>query len=106
MKTKINGIEIELTPEQEALVSPVAREKLRITEPLADKWIDCKTEMPKFYKDNVISNHVWAKGSDGKIMEDVGLFPSMGKVVCYGLTEKHYHPEITHWQPLYSENVA
>lgn len=106
MKTIINGIEIELTKEQEAIICPIAKEKLRIASPLEDKWIDCNTKMPLFYKDNVISNPVWAKGGDGKIIEDAGLFKSMGKVVSYGLTQKEYHPNITHWQPLYEGDIA
>jgi hypothetical protein len=106
MKTIVNGIEIELTPAQVALVSPAEKEKLRVTSPLEDKWIDCNTKMPLFYKDNVISNQVWAKGADGKIIENAGLFKSTGKIVSYGLTQKEYHPNITHWQPLYENDVS
>lgn len=101
MKVMVNGIEIELTPEQEALVSPVAKEKARIVNPIDDKWIDCKDKMPDFYKDNVISNSVWAKGNDGKIIEDVGLYKSIDRVRSFGLTKEHYHPNIIQWQPLY-----
>jgi len=100
-KVKVNGVEIELTPEQEAIAYPVAKEKLRISKPFDDKWIDCSIEMPSFYEGNSISNHVWAKGIDGKIMEDVGLFCGVRNVVCFGATQAHYHPNITHWQPLY-----
>ena len=59
--------------------------------------------MPPFSEDNVLSENVWAKGADGKIMESVCLFKcSDGTVCCFGLTKEDYNSKIVKWQPLYS----
>ena len=64
------------------------------------KWINVEDKMPFFYKDNILSDHVWAKGRDGVVIKNAGLFSRGGLVSCAGSKIEQTHNDIIQWQPL------